>query len=74
MNVGTPFSDLMSKSKSSLKTGLIILLHSLGKTNSMSSSAVNHSLELIPLRGFFRVLLTIRTTVIAHLRLHLAEN
>jgi hypothetical protein len=38
MKVRTPFSDLASKSKSWLKTGLSILLYSLGKTNSISSS------------------------------------
>jgi hypothetical protein len=38
VNVRVPFSDLTSKSKFSVKMGLIILLHSLGRANSMSSS------------------------------------
>jgi hypothetical protein len=74
VNVRTPFSDLTSKLKFSVKTGLIILLHSLGKANSMSSSCVNHSFEFFPLRGFLRVLLTIRTAVIAHLYFELFER
>ena len=52
----------------------IILLHSLGKANSMSSSWVNHSSEFAPLTGFRRVLLTIRTAAIAHLCLELFER
>ena len=46
VNVNTPLSDLASKSKSWLNTGLRILLYSLGKTNSISSSWLNHSFLL----------------------------
>lgn len=73
MNVRVPFSDLASKSKSSLKTGLSILLYSLGKTNSMSSSWLNRSLDFDLLTGFLIVRLTIRTTVLVRLLFDLVD-
>jgi len=74
VNVNTPLSDLASKSKSSLNTGLRILLYSLGKTNSISSSWLNHSFSLSSETGFLTVRLTIKTTVFAHLHLSQLEN
>jgi len=69
VNVSTPLLVLRSKSKSWLNTGLRILLYSLGKTNSISSSWLNHSFLLASETGFLIVRLTIKTTVFAHLHL-----
>ena len=74
VNVSTPLSVLRSKSKSWLKTGLRILLYSLGKTNSISSSWLNHSFLLASETGFLTVRLTIKTTVFAHLHLERLER
>ena len=74
VNVNTPLSDLAAKSKSSLNTGLRILLYSLGKTNSISSSWLNHSFLLASETGFLTVRLTIKTTVFAHLHLERLEH
>jgi len=74
VNVISPLSDLASKSKSWLKTGLRILLYSLGKTNSISSSWLNHSFLLASETGFLTVRLTIKTTVFAHLHLQQLER
>ena len=74
VNVSTPLSVLRSKSKSWLNTGLRILLYSLGKTNSISSSWLNHSFLLASETGFLTVRLTIKTTVFAHLHLEQLER
>ena len=74
VNVNTPLSVLRSKSKSSVNTGLRILLYSLGKTNSISSSWLNHSFLLASETGFLTVRLTIKITVFAHLQLERLER
>ena len=74
VNVSTPLSVLRSKSKSWLNTGLRILLYSLGKTNSISSSWLNHSFLLASETGFLTARLTIKTTVFAHLHLERPER
>ena len=74
VNVNTPLSVLRSKSKSSVNTGLRILLYSLGKANSISSSWLNHSFLLASETGFLTVRLTIKTTVFAHLHLQQLER
>ena len=74
VKVSTPLSVLRSKSKSWLNTGLRILLYSLGKTNSISSSWLNHSFLLASEMGFLTVRLTIKITVFAHLHLERLER
>jgi hypothetical protein len=46
----------------------------LGKTNSISSSWLNHSFLLASETGFLTVRLTIKTTVFAHLHLERLEH
>ncbi len=74
VKVSTPLSVLMSKSKSSVNTGLRILLYSLGNANSISSSWLNHSFLLASETGFLTVRLTIKITVFAHLHLERFER